>query len=239
MTGAQPVRNDQIEAFADRLAFGETEDAGRRRVPEPHPALRVGIDDCIGRAKHEPGREIVGQSCRQRSHGSLLARRAYVDTATTRQALQTAPRRRAIAVRDAFSASEAVRALSQSPRPRRPAHRVTRARLRSRPTGTARPRPAPCRALPRYATRNRACQRCLACSQARPMLSGPRQSTTGIIGQRNTPTLSTVAAAIAEAAGPGAPCAMLRSPVAKVSPTTAAATPSSMSCSVLLPVSPA
>src|SRR5947207_6007725 len=156
MTGAQPVRNDQIEAFADRLAFGETEDAGRRRVPEPHPALRVGIDDRIGRANHEPGREIVGQSCRQRSHGSLLARRACIDTATTRRASQTAPRRRAIAARDAIWASEAVRALSQSPRPRRPAHRVTRARLRYRPTGTARPQPAPCRALPRYAIPHRA-----------------------------------------------------------------------------------
>src|SRR5437660_11078502 len=114
MAGAQPFRNDQVEAFADRLAFGEAEDAGRRLIPERDPALRVGIDDRLRAARDEPGREIVMQSSRQRIHPLSPRSGVRIDTARTRRALQTVPPRRAIAARDAAWASGAVRVSSRS-----------------------------------------------------------------------------------------------------------------------------
>ena len=59
------------------------------------------------------------------------------------------------------------------------------------------------------------------------MLTGANATTTGSMGHPKTPTPSTVNATIAIAAGSGVPCATALMPLDKVSPTTAAATPSS------------
>jgi hypothetical protein len=58
------------------------------------------------------------------------------------------------------------------------------------------------------------------------MLTGARQSTTGIIGQRSTPTQSTVAQVTASGAALAALNCTSLTPVAKVKPIAAAATPS-------------
>jgi hypothetical protein len=63
-----------------------------------------------------------------------------------------------------------------------------------------------------------------------PMLTGASPRMTARIGQRSTPTHNTVAAATAHDAAPAAPRARLPRPVAKVSPITIAATPSSIAC---------
>ena len=44
----QPLRDDQVEAGAQRFLLGETEDAARRGVPEADPALGIGVDDGLG-----------------------------------------------------------------------------------------------------------------------------------------------------------------------------------------------
>jgi hypothetical protein len=62
---------------------------------------------------------------------------------------------------------------------------------------------------------------------------------TGSIGQRSTPTHRTVTAVIASGSAAGAPWRALLSPVARVSPTTVAATPSRIACSSGDPLTPA
>ena len=59
------------------------------------------------------------------------------------------------------------------------------------------------------------------------MLTGARQKTTGIIGQCNTPTESTVAAVTARGPALALPNGTSLRPVANVKPIAAAATPSS------------
>ena len=64
------------------------------------------------------------------------------------------------------------------------------------------------------------------------MPTGPSPGRTGRIGQRKTPTHSTVTAATAHEAALVASRARLPRPVAKVSPITTAATPSSIVCTI-------
>ena len=59
MTHPQIIGNNDIEALAERLCFGKTEDPFRAPVPEANYALGIGKDDRVGRFADECKAETV------------------------------------------------------------------------------------------------------------------------------------------------------------------------------------
>src|ERR1700722_1582203 len=67
MSGAQPLRDDDVERTAERFDLGKTEDSRRPAIPEAYCSVCVRKDDCVGHS----GKETFGEMLQVRLHGLL------------------------------------------------------------------------------------------------------------------------------------------------------------------------